>query len=78
MTEFEPVSLGPAESLFWQGEKDSSGAFRVALIMQLDGFIEEDHLVTALRAIQHRHPKLRAKVVQMRIPAMWMGRSDAM
>ena len=58
-----PVFLGPVEHLFWRLEANSVGAFRVALVILLDGCIESDLLTAALYRLQCRHPKLRAAIV---------------
>jgi len=58
----EPVLLSPVESYFWRFEEDMAGAFRVTVLLRLDGCIEADLLAAALEQLQRRHPKLRAVI----------------
>jgi len=60
----EPVLLGPVEDMYWNVDERLAGAFRGAVVVQLDGCIEADFLAAALRRVQHRHPKLRAVIAQ--------------
>lgn len=54
----EPLLLSPSEQGFWRG------SIRAALLLRLEGILESRLLVEALRRLQRRHPKLRARVVQ--------------
>lgn len=54
----EPLLLSPSEQGFWRG------SIRAALVMRLEGIVESRLLAEALRRLQRRHPKLRARVVQ--------------
>jgi Condensation domain len=58
------IALSPLEELFWRSEQDIVGAAsaRLAILVWLDGWIEADVLATALRRLQQRHPKLRARI----------------
>jgi len=60
----EPLLLSPIEGMFWHLEEHFGGAFRVVVVLRLDGCIEADSLATALRHLQRRHPKLRAVIAQ--------------
>jgi hypothetical protein len=60
----EPVPLSPVEDMFWSVEEGFEGAFRGTIVVHLNGCIEADVLVLALRQLQHRHPKLRAAIAQ--------------
>ncbi len=60
----EPVLLSPVESYFWRFETDLAGAFRVLVLVRLDGCVEAGFLKDALEQLQHRHPKLRARIVE--------------
>ena len=62
----EPALLSPVESYFWHFEKDMDGAFRVAVLLRVDGCIAPDILAAALRELQRRHPKLRAFIAERR------------
>lgn len=54
----EPLLLNPSEQGFWRG------SIRAGLVMRLEGILESTLLVEALRRLQRRHPKLRARVVR--------------
>lgn len=58
----EPVLLSPVESYFWSFEADMDGAFRVTVLLRLEGCIEPALLAAALEQLQRRHPKLRAVI----------------
>ncbi len=62
----EPVLLGPIEGMFWRIEEGMAGAFRVTVLLQLDGCIESSFLTVALQRLQQRHPKLRAGIAKGR------------
>jgi hypothetical protein len=59
-----PLPLSPIEGAFWRLDKELAGAYRGVVLFRLDGLIEARILTVALRHLQHRHPKLRASVVQ--------------
>jgi hypothetical protein len=42
------------------------GSFRVSALVQLDGWVREDVLASALQNLQFRHPKLRSRIVDGR------------
>ncbi|MEO8592229.1 MAG: hypothetical protein ABI759_02810 [Candidatus Solibacter sp.] len=54
--------MNPVESFFWAFERDLDGAFRVLILVRLEGCIEGEFLRAALRRLQIRHPKLRARL----------------
>jgi len=56
--------LSPVESYFWRFEEDMAGAFRVVVLVRLDGIIQADPLAWALAQLQRRHPKLRAPIAE--------------
>jgi hypothetical protein len=58
----ESVPLSPVESYFWSFEQDMDGAFRVTVLLRLEGCIEANFLAAALEQLQRRHPKLRAAI----------------
>jgi hypothetical protein len=60
----EPLPLSPIESAFWRAEENLAGAYRVVIVFRLEGRIETSLLGEALRRLQHRHPKLRAMVLE--------------
>jgi hypothetical protein len=57
----QPVPLSPLEDLFWRAGKPQD-AFRVGVMVRLDGWVEAATLEAALRGLQRRHPKLRARI----------------
>ena len=62
---FEPAAsllLSPAEGILWRLEENIVGAFRVTVILRVDGHVEEHILSSALRHLQRHHPKLRAAI----------------
>jgi hypothetical protein len=59
----EPLLLSPVERLLWRLEEKYARGFRVMILIRLEGCIDADVLATALRHLQHRHPKLRAAMV---------------
>jgi hypothetical protein len=60
----QSVPLSPVDELFWRAEKYCSDAFRVGIIVRLDGCIEAAPLRAALQHVQQRHPKLRARIAE--------------
>jgi Condensation domain len=58
----QPVLLSPVEDLFWRVEESLEGAYRVAILLRIDGCIEVEFLAIALQQLQQRHPKLRATI----------------
>ncbi len=56
-----PVLLSPVESYFWRFEEDLR-AFRACTVCRVEGRVEESVLAIAVRSLQRRHPKLRAKI----------------
>ena len=54
--------LSPVESYFWRCEEVLDGAFRIVVLLRLQGWIEEKCLAAALKTLQQRHPKLRARI----------------
>ena len=57
------VPLSPVENYFWRFEQDLDGAFRVVVLVRLDGLVEGEVLALALEELQKRHPKLRSVIV---------------
>lgn len=70
-TPASPAPLGPAEELCWRAEQDHAGAFRVMVVLRLDGCVEEEPLCAALQQLQRRHPKLRATVAHADDGRQW-------
>ena len=60
----EPLLLSPIEAMFWRIEEQSTGAFRVAIVLRMDGYINVALLEKSLQRLPYRHPKLRAFVTR--------------
>ncbi len=58
------VRVGPVEEMLWRIDDASAGAFRVGVLMRLDGEVDGEAMALAVRRVQQRHPKLRAAVVR--------------
>src|SRR5215831_6959620 len=57
--------LSPIENMFWRIEAENAvGAFRVIVVMRLDGSIDAHVVTLALARLQARHPKLRAIIIR--------------
>ena len=60
----EPIPLSPVEDLSWLIDDHLAGAFRVAVVLRLDGCIEANLLTVALARLHRRHPKLHAVITK--------------
>lgn len=57
----KPIPLNAVERLFWDSEENLANAFRVSIVVRLEGIVDERCLSVALTHLQHRHPRLRAR-----------------